>query len=65
MTTGSFERCQFDRNNASTGGALYVSAGGTSGTQLSTCIQQSLFRHNIARESLPADHMLQVVRCLA
>lgn len=62
MTTGLFERCHFDRNNASTGGALYVSAGGTSDTQLSTFVQDSLFRHNVARESLSAENMIQVVR---
>lgn len=49
-TTGSLEFCRFDGNDASNGGALYLSTGGTGETERSTLVQDSIFLHNVARE---------------
>lgn len=50
-TTGWFERCRFDSSNASNGGALYLSTGGTNATESSIIVQDSAFLHNVAGES--------------
>lgn len=52
-TTGGLQRCRFETNDASNGGALYLSTAGTSDTGLPLFVEDSVFRHNIAGESPP------------
>lgn len=52
-TTGGVQSCRFETNDASNGGALYLSTGGTSDTGLPIFVEDSVFRHNIAGESPP------------
>lgn len=50
-TTGGFERCRFDSNEAMNGGAVFFSTSDTRGTEKPNFVQDSVFRHNVARES--------------
>lgn len=50
-TTGGFERCVFDRNLASNGGALYLITGDTSDTAAPNFVLGSVFRNNVAGEN--------------
>ena len=52
-TTGGFERCRFDSNEALNGGALFLTTSDAGGTKKPKFVQDSVFRHNVARESSP------------
>ena len=58
-TTVWFERCRFESNDASNGGALYLINGGTSDAEASNLVQDSVFRRNVAGESPPRDRKVQ------
>lgn len=50
-TAGGFERCRFDGNDATDGGALYLSTGDTDDTDNPRFVLGSVFLHNVAGES--------------
>lgn len=49
-TTGGFDRCRFDSNDASDGGALYLNTADSGDTENPTFIRDSVFRNNLAGE---------------
>ena len=57
-TTGGFDRCRFDGNNASNGGAVYLSTNDTSQPEKEKFVQDSSLLHNAAGESSLAECMV-------
>lgn len=50
-TSGGYENCRFGSNDASNGGALYLSTGGTGEVGGLSFVQHSAFHNNVAGES--------------
>lgn len=49
-TTGRFESCRFDSNDATNGGALYTVTGDTGASEHTMFVQEAVFLNNVAGE---------------